>query len=437
MFAPHWPARLLWRHAFLPSAQLAALAAGSCRAIHCSTVRPKPALHIPPVTTSASFTYSSSASDSSAPIASHSPFPSSRLSSIFTASHASHLRRYGFTVIDNALGDSYSAQLRDETLALKRNDLMEPNHTHLRTPTHTTLLPKRGIHEIDSHIPGLAAIAPAIHSLTTDLSLLRAMDGLLPTLGLHSQSVKVQYNEGDNACFPLHFDSYNDRGDNRRLTAILYLNPDWKARWGGQLELMPLPWERVRIEPRWDRLVVFATSGVLHRVRPSKHERLCVTLWMSGAERLQAENKEEAMSSVEAMEMDGTDAATVSTLRTLLSPRFYPHLVKLLSSDEWAASIEQSHHSSADTQAAIAQHYKDVELIERAIGAAVNTLPRGLLPVPVEEAGDAVRQMGGVEWGSVGTNGSAGGGNAVDSGVQNEVRAMQRRIRWDELHSFV
>ena len=412
----------------MPSAQLAALAAGSLRGLHCSVICPMPALHIPPVTTStASLAYPSSTSHPSPPTVSHSPFPSSRLSSIFTASHASHLRRYGFTIIDNALGDSYCAQLRDETLALKRHDLMEPNHTHLRTPSHTTLLPKRNISEIDTHIPGLAALAPAFHTLTTDLSLLHSLAGLLPQLALHSQSVKVQHNAGDNACFPLHFDS-DYRVDNRHLTAILYLNPEWQSGWGGQLELLPLPWERVRIEPRWDRLVVFATSGVLHRVRPTKHERLCVTLWMTGEERQQPGNKEAVMSSADAVQMDGSDAAVLSTLRTLLSPRFYPHLVKLLNSHEWADSIAQSHHSSADTQAAIAQHWTDVELIQRAIGAAVDTLPPGLLPVPVEEAGDAVRQLGGVEWGRPHVN----GGEAAD-----EVRAMQKRIRWDELHSFV
>ena len=428
MFAPHWAARLMWRHAFLPSSQLAAIAARSTRALHCSYARPTPALHIPPVTTAAA-SPSSATSHPSAPAVSHSPFPSSRLSSIFTASHASHLRHYGFAIIDSALGDSYCAQLRDETLALKRHDLMEPNHTHLRTPSHTALLPKRGIHEVDTHLPGLAAVAPAFHTLTTDMSLLHSIAGLLPSLGLHSQSVKVQYNEGDSACFPLHFDS-DYRVDNRRLTAILYLNPDWQSDWGGQLELMPLPWERVRIEPRWDRLVVFATSGVMHRVRPTQHERLCVTLWMAGDEHEQADSREAGTSNSDAAHADGADAAVLSTLRTLLSPRFYPHLAKLTAAEEWADSIAQSHHNTADTLAAIAQHWKDVELIRRAIGAAVDTLPRGLLPVPVEDSGDAIRQLGGVEWG-----GSAGGG--AGSGVSEEVRAMQRRIRWVELHSFV
>ena len=427
MFAPHWHARLLWRHALLPSAQLAALAASSRKPVHCSAIRAAPALHTPAVTNIAPDAYPSHTTASPTAPASHSPFPSSRLSSIFTASHASHLRRYGFTVIDSALGDCYCAQLRDETLTLKQHDLMEPNHTHLRTPTHTKLLPKHGISEVDSHIPGLAAIAPALDALTTDLSLLQSIGGLLPTLGLRSQSVKVQYNAGELACFPLHFDS-DYRVDSRHLTAILYLNPDWQPDWGGELELLPLPWERVSIEPRWDRLVVFATSGVAHRVRPTKHERLCVTTWMAGAELKRAAEKESAMSSAEASEMDGSDGAVLSTLRTLLSPRFYPHLVKLLTSDEWADSIAQSHHSSADTQAAIAQHWRDVELIRRTIGAAVDTLPRGLLPVPVGEAGDAMSALGGVQWGRNETDSAA---------VSGEVRAMQQRIRWDELHSFV
>lgn len=49
---------------------------------------------------------------------------------------------------------------------------------------------------------------------------------------------------------------------NRRLNALLYLNPDWQDEWGGHLEL----WDRsdspaaVKIAPLSNRLVVFETT---------------------------------------------------------------------------------------------------------------------------------------------------------------------------------
>jgi Rps23 Pro-64 3,4-dihydroxylase Tpa1-like proline 4-hydroxylase len=92
------------------------------------------------------------------------------------------------------------------------------------------------------------------------------------------QTLKVQLNGGDGACFPLHFDS--DRAvDGRILTAIFYLNPGWVPSDGGQLRLLPFPGSAVDIEPLFDRLVIFSSQDVLHRVLPAASLRMCLTLW--------------------------------------------------------------------------------------------------------------------------------------------------------------
>lgn len=57
----------------------------------------------------------------------------------------------------------------------------------------------------------------------------------------------------------------------RRLNLLLYLNRDWDAEWGGQLELWDHRAKRCRrtIEPSFNRLVIFETSDVsFHGVRP-------------------------------------------------------------------------------------------------------------------------------------------------------------------------
>lgn len=48
----------------------------------------------------------------------------------------------------------------------------------------------------------------------------------------------------------------------RRLNLLLYLNPNWRSEWGGELELWDADMQRceVRVEPVLGRCVIFATS---------------------------------------------------------------------------------------------------------------------------------------------------------------------------------
>lgn len=72
------------------------------------------------------------------------------------------------------------------------------------------------------------------------------------------------WSAGDESCFPLHYDS-DETVDNRRITAILYLNPDWEQGDGGELKLYPWPREPVTVEPLHNRLLLFSTCRMLHR----------------------------------------------------------------------------------------------------------------------------------------------------------------------------
>lgn len=87
----------------------------------------------------------------------------------------------------------------------------------------------------------------------------------LPGLRLDSQSIKAQRNTG--GCFPVHTDS--DVGvDGRAVTALVYLNPEWAPRDGGQLRLYPWPMPPVDVAPLNDRMVLFASKTLLHRCAP-------------------------------------------------------------------------------------------------------------------------------------------------------------------------
>ena len=76
-----------------------------------------------------------------------------------------------------------------------------------------------------------------------------------------------------------HFDAFKGKNErNRRLTAILYLNPRWKPEDGGELVLY-LPETEIRLEPVSDRLVVFFSEQIEHEVLAVNSQRLALTAW--------------------------------------------------------------------------------------------------------------------------------------------------------------
>ena len=68
--------------------------------------------------------------------------------------------------------------------------------------------------------------------------------------------------------------------NNRRVTAIVYLNPGWEPIHGGQLRLCLDP--AVEVEPRLGRLVIFLSEKVEHEVLPSAANRFAATAWYYG-----------------------------------------------------------------------------------------------------------------------------------------------------------
>jgi Rps23 Pro-64 3,4-dihydroxylase Tpa1-like proline 4-hydroxylase len=62
----------------------------------------------------------------------------------------------------------------------------------------------------------------------------------------------------------MHFDS-DEALDGRRVTAVVYLNPDWTPGHGGEMRLYPFPEPVVDVEPRHDRMLLFAATRMLHR----------------------------------------------------------------------------------------------------------------------------------------------------------------------------
>jgi SM-20-related protein len=76
-----------------------------------------------------------------------------------------------------------------------------------------------------------------------------------------------------------HRDAFPGR-DNRRVTAIAYLNDGWQPAHGGQLRLHVEP--PLDVEPVLDRLVVFLSERIEHEVLPAHAPRWAMTAWYYG-----------------------------------------------------------------------------------------------------------------------------------------------------------
>jgi SM-20-related protein len=100
-------------------------------------------------------------------------------------------------------------------------------------------------------------------------------------LGLRSHEIQVACYPGDGACYARHRDVFRETvGPRRRVTAIVYLNPEWPETAGGALRLH-LPGQPLDVTPELDRLVVFR-SETEHEVLATWVPRWAVTAWFYG-----------------------------------------------------------------------------------------------------------------------------------------------------------
>lgn len=75
-----------------------------------------------------------------------------------------------------------------------------------------------------------------------------------------------------------HLDQFK-RDDHRKLSAICYLNTNWKPEHGGQLR-MYLPEGEKDYLPTAGRLICFRSDMIEHEVLPATRERMSITGWI-------------------------------------------------------------------------------------------------------------------------------------------------------------
>jgi Rps23 Pro-64 3,4-dihydroxylase Tpa1-like proline 4-hydroxylase len=333
-----------------------------------------------------------------------------------------------------------SGRMRQEIFQLSNKGLMDPNHTHIvNAGGKRSFIPKQAIKETDfaarpelleqsnlnanqtgsnNNISNNNSFSENSRTFWKELvhsSLpIEALNSQLhPNCTIDSMTVKAQLNEGNSGCFPLHFDT-DARIDSRKLTAILYLNPSWQCRStstppieqhaavapssnsntatvheadGGELRLYPFPHGSIDISPIDERLVLFDSSRMLHRVLPSARPRVCVSFWFwqnvhqwetQKSSALRAEDDPtfiaEQQTALKHIWPDGSEQM-INAVQTLLSSKLRMHWSKLALRDAWFTSIEQSHIESDERQSMLVRHLDETDQIDRALTPLLQLIP--------------------------------------------------------------
>lgn len=232
----------------------------------------------------------------------------------------------------------------------KKSNIMIPNYTHFISEKGNKFVPKNGILEMDLLNQTVRDQCQFFQKFQNDRNLIDHLSKLMPELELHTQAIKVQWNQGNKACFPIHSDSDSDV-DKRQISAIVYLNEDWKKGDGGELRIYPFPFPHVDIEPLYGRMVLFSSPNILHRVLPSNKERYCFTIWFygNGTRNIDIKPKHNPNNIFELP----------------LSARYRKHVARVFYEEEWSKSLSESHVNNPELPFIITEHKKHVETIKK------------------------------------------------------------------------
>ena len=298
-----------------------------------------------------------------------------------------------YAILDEVLDIDDALTIREELKHLKGS--MTPNCTFIWNPATRTnvLYPKSHIVEYDYYSESISKGASTggtlLDLLAGDTLLCRMLNVIwgkhvlisksdevdvqdAKTILLH-QTLKVQYNKGHGGCFPIHFDSDNSV-DSRFLTCILYLNDKEDIK-GGELELYPYNSDVVKIEPLFNRMVIFKSQSMAHRVLPSFSERYCLTVWCSMAPRENLMHREYDVKTLLGRYFAENDLHEREHIKNsiLEIPEIRRHALKYSHQKTWRQSIQESHDDSEKSAQLIKLFDQEIETIEKALDPFLKT----------------------------------------------------------------
>lgn len=194
----------------------------------------------------------------------------------------------GYVVKDNAFDRAACLAALEAARGLRHDDVLTPagvsrdgvNAPRIRSD-HTTFLD-------ESDLPaGFVDIVAGLTRLQENLRT-RAW------LSLPRRELQLACYPGGGVGYARHLDSFAHpvaAGQaapglltHRKMTAIVYLNPDWGDDDGGALRIWPDDGAApIDVAPLLGRLVVFQSERIEHAVLPTTRPRFALTMWLSSA----------------------------------------------------------------------------------------------------------------------------------------------------------
>ena len=183
------------------------------------------------------------------------------------------LAEQGWAIVANALPADLTLELAQECRARENQGALQPAGVG-RGSAHGVQEGVRGDH-IQWLEPGQCAAGDRYLTMLDDL---RGQLNQALYLGLEDY-------EGHFALYPpgtfyqKHLDRFRD-DDRRAVSAVFYLNSDWRPEQGGALRLYLAAGRELDVLPEAGTLVLFLSADLPHAVLPATRERLSLTGWL-------------------------------------------------------------------------------------------------------------------------------------------------------------
>jgi SM-20-related protein len=195
--------------------------------------------------------------------------------SYFSVQDLQALTQKGFIVRDTFLADQeVLKQTRIEAQSYVEEKKLRP--ARMKAKKMWTNSSLRGDHMLwihqDDTPENLCTVLKHIDALRNELNVAAGLD-------CERSTSQLAYYPGTGARYAKHLDAYPG-GPERRLTLLLYLNPDWKDTDGGCLRIHLPDGTTTDIEPQNNRLVVFLSQYLEHEVMPAHAARFAITTWL-------------------------------------------------------------------------------------------------------------------------------------------------------------
>ncbi|KAJ0396745.1 hypothetical protein P43SY_009700 [Pythium insidiosum] len=196
------------------------------------------------------------------------------------------LQHDGFSIIHGFAGDDVARQMRAEAERLFEEGYMFPSKS-TDEQGREMVKPNVFATELDGHEWELA---PTILDYTRSVVLQApiVLNFLFPHLKMSQRTygTKLAVSLGGGSKYPKHCDN-SGLPDQRKVTMVYYLNPDWAPRQGGELRLFTRDGGVKVVPPKADTLALFWSDQVVHDVLPTVSDpaaadqrRYALTLWL-------------------------------------------------------------------------------------------------------------------------------------------------------------